>query len=165
MQRLNGRLETEVATRDPERLKLIDLYAWQNDRYDDEDNLLFGDYEIPRDSKASEEQLTPSDTDIADQASCDSLGRCATLEYALNIICHDLPGGHPSTLMQGLVANELLEAVNPWLDSPAALLTDEEILDAAVVPEPNSTLMLGSALGVLALLRSVAAKRRAGYAA
>jgi len=154
MARLNGRLETEVAVRvgAGKVIELVDLYAWSSHRYDAEENLLFGEYAIPRDSKASLDQTTPG---TPGEGPCDSQGNCATLEYALNLVAHDTPGGHPGTLMQGLIANEILAAVNPWLDTPVAPLTDEEILAAAaVVPEPNATLSLPVAIGVLAALRS-----------
>jgi hypothetical protein len=154
MARLNGRLETEVALRAGEgkAIELVDLYAWSSYRYDAEENLLFGGYAIPRDSKASLDQTTPG---TPGEGPCDSQGNCATLEYALNLVAHDTPGGHPGTIMQGLIANEVLAAVNPWLDTPVAPLTDDEILGAAaVVPEPGATLSLGIAIAALAALRS-----------
>ncbi|MBW2417084.1 MAG: PEP-CTERM sorting domain-containing protein [Deltaproteobacteria bacterium] len=164
MRQLDGRLETELATRDQARVKLIDLYAWESERYDGGDQFQFGGYEMARDSKASEEQLTPEGTDSAGSEPCDSIGRCATLDYALNLVCHDEPGGHPGTLMQGLIANEVIAAVNPWLDSEIAPFTDEELLVAAV-PEPGSTLLMGTALGVLAALRAAKTRRRGRSAA
>jgi hypothetical protein len=82
----------------------------------------------------------------------------------LNLVAHDTPGGHPGTLMQGLIANEILAAVSPWLDTPVAPLTDEEILAAAaVVPEPSATLSLAVAIGVLAALRARKRSRRGAW--
>ncbi len=145
MQQLNARLTAEVALRANPSLKLVDFYAWQSSRYDINGDFMFAGYTIAPDSKASLSQTVPGVS-----GPCDSAGNCATLAYALNLVAHDMPGGHPGTIMQGLIANEFLNAINPWLGTPISLLTDNEILGIAAVPEPGSAMLLGTGLILMA---------------
>ncbi len=155
MDRMNYLIAVEVRRRGDPNLVAVSFYDWESERTDGEGNLLFGGYAIPGDSKASLDQTVPEGA-----GPCDSAGNCATLDYALNLVAHDEPGGHPGTIMQALIANEFLEAVNPWLDSPVAILTDEEVLEAAAVPEPGATVQLVTSLVCLAGLASSRRVRR-----
>jgi hypothetical protein len=100
-----------------------------------------GDYVIPMGSSAS-----LLDTTFPGQPGtslCTSHGFCATRDYAENFSVED--GLHPSTVIQGLLANEAIAALNGLLDpgDQMALLTDQEII-AAAVPEPAADPCEGS---------------------
>ncbi len=131
MAQLNTRLDTEIADRviAGQDISVVDMYDWGAARYDADSNILIGPYIIPSDSKAQLSQTISTGTSGA--GPCDSVGRCSTIAYSLNLVCHDTPGGHPGTVMQGLIANEVLEVLNTLLFTPVALLSDDEIIEAA----------------------------------
>ncbi len=128
---INARLTVEVAARAAlgQEIKIIDMWAFENDpdRFDESGNLLIGPFALAPDSKASLDQTTGL-RGKAPGAPCTAGNRCSTLEYTLNMVCHDEPLGHPGTILQGLLANEVLKAINPWLTTPVELLSDTEII-------------------------------------
>lgn len=129
----------------------IDLWAWTTDpsRFNEDGNLVFAGYEIVPGTASTLAQTIPAGSAPAG-APCDSAGNCATLAYALNFAAHD--GLHPSTIIQGLMANEFLQAMNDSYGTSYALLTEQEILSAAV-PEPGSTALVLAAIAALAASR------------
>lgn len=61
-------------------------------------------------------------------------------------------GIHSNTIIQGLIANEIIDALNSNYGHQIAPLSDAELLELAGVPEPHISLLLG--LGVLAVCKS-----------
>ncbi len=96
-------------------------------------DLRMGPFKIPFDSVASLDDTVPEGTPFA--GPCDSLGNCATLEYARNFIASD--NIHPNTVVQGLIANEALKALNTRIKPPIHLLSDIEIILAATLQQQN----------------------------
>lgn len=92
-----------------------------------------GPFKIPFDSVASLDDTVPEGTPFA--GPCDSLGNCATLEYARNFTASD--NLHPNTVVQGLIANEALKALNTRIKPPIPLLSDIEIILAATLQQQN----------------------------
>lgn len=128
-------------------IHLVNFWRWGDDpnRVDENENILIGGHVIPRDSEATLAMTLPAGTPGA--GPCDSKGNCASYEYALNAIASD--SIHPNTIMQGLNANEFLRYLNDIRGLDIPLLTDQEIISAAV-PEPGTGLLLGIGLALLA---------------
>lgn len=143
----NARLVAEAAILG---VPVFDMFDWVDDpgRVSGTD-LNFAGHTIPQASEATLAQAMLDPTPGV--RPCDSLGNCATKDYALNFTASD--GIHPNTIVQGLIANEFLEAVNPLLASPIALLSDAEIL-AAAVPEPGIATLLAFGVGGWILART-----------
>lgn len=84
-----------------------------------------------------------------------SFGLCAGPEHARYATAED--GIHPNTVIQGLMANEIIAALNRALDLDIAPLRDYEILKLAgyptEIPLPASVWLFGSALAGLGILR------------
>ena len=92
---------------------------------------------------------------------------CASRDYALNFWLHDEV--HPSTIVQGLMANDFIRAVNLHLGTEIAPLSDLEILENAstFVPEPGAWLSWTAVVAALGLawrrsLRRCRASRNLG---
>ncbi len=126
---LDARVEAEVAARAAagQEIKMVDMWGFEDERYDESGNLQIGPFIIPAGSKATYDQ-TVGPRIAEPGAPVDSARHFSTLECTGNLGCHDTPGGHPGTILQGLIANEILKVVNPWLTTPIALLTDTEII-------------------------------------
>jgi hypothetical protein len=149
----NGELATLTTTLGA---TLYDQWAWTTDpaRVDPMGNLLFAGHVIPQSSVATLAQTIPEGTPGA--GPCDAAGNCGTLAYALNFIASD--NLHPNTVVQGMLANAFLTEVNPFLDTPVALLTDEEILalasGSAAVPTlgPLAVVLLAAGLAGIGIV-------------
>ena len=76
------------------------------------------------DSAATEDDLVAQGT--AGTGPCNSAGQCAAPSHADHYRAED--GLHPNTLVQGLIANQVIEALNDRYDTGIELLTDDEIL-------------------------------------
>jgi phospholipase/lecithinase/hemolysin len=148
----NGRLIEGAAERG---YRIVDWFGWQNDpnRVDALGNLLVGDLIIHPDA-ASAADLVPAGTPGA--GACNSQGMCAGPTHALHRTVED--GIHPNTIVQGLMANEILAALNAELGENIPLLTDNELIalsgaPVSDVPLPAGAWLFGSALLGLAGLR------------
>lgn len=148
----NSRLIEGAATRG---FAIVDLFGWGDDpgRYDALGNLSVGDLLILADA-ASTADLVPAGTPGA--GACNSQGMCAGPHHALHSISED--GIHPNTIMQGLVANAVLAALNAELNLDIALLSDDELIrlsgaPVSEVPLPAGFGLFGAALLSLRLLR------------
>jgi len=103
---------------------VVDLWGWTDDpgRVNAQGNVRVGDLVVVANSEA---------TDPADLASngigpCNSAGNCATLSHTKKYLAED--GLHPNTIIQALIANEVLKAMNSAYGTGIPLLTDDEIL-------------------------------------
>jgi hypothetical protein len=116
-------------------LGVVDLFA---DSFGAQDpvagTISVGGLTFPLDSIAALADTVPEAL-AAPGAPCDSQGRCATVAYAA---AFSLDGAHPGTLVQGLMANEFLLALNDLRGTSIPLLTDAELF-AAAVGEPSTT--------------------------
>jgi lysophospholipase L1-like esterase len=162
IQHYNGELATLLGTLG---VTFFNQWEWTLDlaRIDVNGDLHYGGYVIPDGSSATLAQTIPSGSPNA--GPCKSTGDCATPAYVLNAIADD--GLHPNTVMQGLLANEFLTVLNPFLGSPIPLLSDDEVLEAAapgtamvevpmLAPGPLLVLAAGLAgLGALGLRRRI----------
>jgi hypothetical protein len=122
----------------------VDLFGWTDDpgRVNPDDSVNIGDLIIELESEA-----TMTDLGIDGSGPCNTEDLCALESHAMNYISED--GLHPNTTIQGLIANEILAALNESYGYEVALLTDEEILTVAgvsAVPIPTAAWLFGSAL-------------------
>jgi hypothetical protein len=135
-QLLVGAAERGVAT--------VDLFGWAEDSsiVDEQGNVTIGGLFIELGSAASPGDLGPEGT-----GPCNSLGECATEQHANNYIAED--GLHPNTVIQGLIANEVIGTLNEYYGYSINSLNDEEILSVAgvtTVPVPAAAWLFASAL-------------------
>ncbi len=131
----------------------VNGYGWFSDpsRVDASGSISVGNLVIPPGPPASAADLSPTGA-----GPCNSAGECATPSHALHFTAED--GIHPNTIIQGLIANEIIDALNSNFGHQIAPLSDTEILELAGVPEPHISLLL--VFGVLALRRSTSSSRR-----
>lgn len=114
-------------------------------------NLLIGDQVIPADSAARMADLVLASS--AEHGPCSGNGElCAGALYALTFWTHEY--AHPNTIVQGLMANDFLALVNEQFGLEIPLLSDEEILDNALVPEPSGAMGLLLVAALLGRLTS-----------
>jgi len=108
----------------------VDLFGFARDpaRSRPDGSIVIGDRVIPFDSAATDADLVPRGTPGA--GACNSKGRCAGPQHVLRYRAED--GLHPNTVIQGLMANEVLKALNAAYGAGIELLTDEEILALTV---------------------------------
>jgi hypothetical protein len=114
-------------------------------------NLLIGDQVIPTDSAARMADLVPASS--AEHGPCASNAElCAGANYALTFWTHE--HAHPNTIVQGLMANDFLALVNEQFGLEIPPLSDQEILDNALVPEPSGAMGLVLVAALLGWLTS-----------
>jgi hypothetical protein len=129
----NGQLEIEARR---QGALFVNLFQSLQYRYAIDDELKIGELSIPFDSIAKMAQLVPPSA--AEHGSCAAnASLCASRNYALNFWLHDRV--HPNTVAQGLMANDFIAALNLELGAGIDPLSDEEILENALVPEPGGS--------------------------
>jgi hypothetical protein len=103
---------------------IVDLWGWAEDpgRVNAQGNVRVGDLVVIANSKATD----PADLAPDGIGPCNFSGNCATLSHTKKYIAED--GHHPNTIIQALMANEVLKAMNIAYSAGIPLLTDEEIL-------------------------------------
>lgn len=134
-----GAAERGVAT--------VDMFGFSldTDRTNPDGSVNIGNLVIAQDSIATEDDLSPEGEGL-----CNSFGECALPSHALNFVAED--GIHPNTAIQGLIANQVIDALNTNYGYNVALLTDAEILSltgVSEVPVPPAMALFVSAIGLL----------------
>ncbi len=132
---LQGAADRGIAT--------VDLFGYNSDpdRVNEDGAITIGDLIIELDTAASAADISAEGT-----GPCNSLG-CATESHANYYLADD--GLHPNTIVQALIANQIIDALNSHYGHSIALLSDEEILAVAgisAVPVPAAAWLFGSAL-------------------
>lgn len=115
---------------------IVDLFAYRNDpqRVNANDEVLIEGWVIPQNSVAQTSDLLATGA-----GPCNSAGLCARPSHGQKFIAED--GRHPNTIIQGLMANEIIAGLNSAYGAGIAPLTDVEILDAAgMAPFPAGCL-------------------------
>lgn len=142
-----GALERGIAT--------VSLYDWTNDpnRVDENGFVQVGGLLIEPGTVADGDDIS-----VDGDGACNAEGLCALDSHALNFTAED--NRHPNTIIQGLIANEVISVLNSSYGHNIALLSDDELLGLAgitAVPVPAAAWLFGSALIGLA-----GVKRRKG---
>jgi hypothetical protein len=109
---------------------MVDLWGWIDDpgRLDAQGNIQVGELLVLANTEATD----PTDLAPDGVGPCNSSGDCATLLHSTKYIADD--GLHPNTIVQALMANEVLKAMNSAYGAGIALLSDEEILELVSIP-------------------------------
>jgi lysophospholipase L1-like esterase len=125
----NNRIRDEAQQRG---IPTIDVWAFNQDpvrTHPTTGETYIGGYTIPVDSVADADDAVPAGTPGSGvMGACRTDGRCGTLATTLNYVADD--GLHPGSIAQGLVANEIIKALNMYFGYSIASLSDNEILDA-----------------------------------
>ena len=111
-------------------IAVVDLFGFATDRArsNADGSVTIAGNVLTIDSAATADHLVPADT--AGAGACNSSGRCAGPGHADHYRAED--GLHPNTLIQGLIANQVLKAINEHYDLDLALLSDDEIVALTV---------------------------------
>ena len=136
MARHNDALTAAMSERGIPVTDLIGNIFVNSERYDAEARVLsVGEHSIEIDSIASVTDLLPAGHPIA-TGPClffDGSQWCSTPQYNLTFLVHDAT--HPTTVVQGLMANEFLAAIRQAFGFDLSPLSDDEILlNAGVAP-------------------------------
>lgn len=113
-------------------------------------DITVGGLVIPFGSTASAADIGPG----GDGVFCTAEGLCPLDSHANFYIAED--GIHLNTLMQGQLANEIIQQLNDNFGHDVALISDAELLGlvgVTPIPVPGAVWLLGSALALLAGLR------------
>ncbi|HUH36606.1 MAG TPA: SGNH/GDSL hydrolase family protein [Spongiibacteraceae bacterium] len=129
----------------------VDMWSWTLDdgRLNPDGSVNIGDLIVEPDSVAS-----AADLSLTGSGACNASGLCATSTHATKLLAED--GTHPNTAIQGLMANQILAALNASYGYNVALLSDAEIVSLTgytAVPVPAALWLFGSALLALAGIR------------
>ena len=141
---VNEILKVEAAARG---VVVIDLLEWTTagDHVDPETgNINVGHVEVEYGSAAF--WLADTSTE-GDGEFCTFEGRCPLDSHATKFLSED--GMHLNTMMQGLLANEFITALNDNFGHDIELISDRELLNlagVAAVPVPAAVWLFGSAL-------------------
>lgn len=127
---------------------VVDIFGWNEDpgRVNPDGSVNIGNLTVDMSAAASAADLSADGT-----GPCNDLGMCATESHALYGSAED--GLHPNTLIQGLIANQIIAALNDNYGYGIAELSDQEILSVAgvsAVPVPAAAWLFASGLVGLA---------------
>jgi hypothetical protein len=103
----------------------VDVYAWiyDPDRYDNNGNLVIGDLVIDPFARAGAEDLVAQGAlGLPSDSQGNFPGPTHAEKFGADIY------GHPNTPPSGLIANEVLAAMNQYYETDIPLLTDKEIM-------------------------------------
>lgn len=108
----------------------VDTFGWNTDttRVDSNGTVSIGHLQITQGSKATEADIGPDGT-----GPCDTSG-CALPSHANHFSADD--GLHPNTIIQALIANQIIATLNSAYDRNIAPIRDAEILALVGVPLP-----------------------------
>ena len=166
---INSILIAGVASRKAsgQNIATVDLWGWARDpndphHYNADGSVQIGDLTIMPGAVSTDPlagDLVPAGTPGASTTLCNAQGMCATKQNAAKLTTEPQP--HPNTLIQALLANQIIDALNLNFGTGVARLTDHEILAipqyTPEVPVPAAAWMFGSGLLALAGM----ARRRA----
>lgn len=147
-----------------QHIAMVDLWGWTQDpdRYNADGSVNIGGVSIFPTSVSTDPlagDLVPYGTPGSSTTLCNAQGLCATKQNATHFYTEPQP--HPNTLIQALLANQIIDALNENFGAGIARLSDEEILAipqyTPEVPLPATAWLFGS--GVMGLL-GVAQRRR-----
>lgn len=114
----NAILEAGAAERG---IPMVDLFGFEQN---EDGSIDIGGLHIPQDSIATEADLVAAETVGAGK--CRSDNRCAGPSHKEKYIADD--GLHPNTIVQGLIANQVIYALNDGFGLAIAPLSESEIL-------------------------------------
>lgn len=108
----------------------VDLWGWTTEegRVNPDGSINVGGVQVTPGSAATEIDISASGV-----GPCNSEGLCALESHAQYYSAED--GLHPNTLIQGLIANEVIMALNNAYGHDIDTLTDQELLSVAGVSE------------------------------
>ncbi len=120
----NAYLRVGALSRNIPESAIVDLWGWTDEpgRLDAFGNVNVGDMLVLANTKATD----PADLSPDGAGPCNSSGNCATLSHSSKYIADD--GLHPNTIIQALIANEVLQGLNNAYNAGIPLLSDDEIL-------------------------------------
>lgn len=148
---VNARLEVEAAAKG---VVVLDLLEWSfsGDNVNPETrDVTIGDVVV---EFASVADRTTDMSAEGDGVFCNFEGVCPLDSHASKYLAED--GIHLNTLMQGMLANEIIDAINGNFGYDIARLSDQELLDlvgVSQVPVPAAFWLFGSALISLAAIK------------
>ena len=129
MARHNAALTAAMTDRGIPVTDLVGNIFSDSERYDSEgQRMSVGEHVIDVDSVASITDLLPAGHPLA-TGPCQWLGGgkwCSTQQYNLKFLIHDAT--HPTTIVQGLMANEFIDTIRQAFGFVVTPLSDEEIL-------------------------------------
>ncbi|HSB97718.1 MAG TPA: hypothetical protein VLC91_14765 [Spongiibacteraceae bacterium] len=143
-----------------QNIATVDLWAWATDpndphHYNADGSVNIGGLTIEPTAVSKDPlagDLVPAGTPGASTTLCNAQGMCATQQNATHLYTE--PKTHPNTLIQALLANEIIDALNTNFGAGVARLSDSEILAipqyTSAVPVPAAAWLFAS--GVLGLL-------------
>ena len=128
----NASINAAIRTRAAELgVAVLDLYGFVDDprRITRREEVRVGPYRIPLTSVATASDLVAPDSPDASGPCQLVSGLCSTRQYNLNFLLHD--DVHPTTAINGLIANEFVSTVRRAYHIWLRKLSDREILAAA----------------------------------
>lgn len=166
---VNAILVAGIASRKAagQSIAMVDLWGWATDpndphHYNADGTVKIGGLTIAPGAVSTDPlagDLVPAGTPGASTTLCNAQGMCATQQNATRLTTEPQP--HPNTLIQALLANQIIGALNTNFGAGINPLSDSEILAipqyAPAVPVPGAVWLFGSALAGLV---GVARQRR-----
>lgn len=146
-----------------QNIAMVDLWGWTKDpndphHYNGDGSVNIGGLSILPTAVSTDPaagDLVPYGTPGSSTTLCNAQQKCATQQNATHMYTE--PETHPNTLIQALLANQIIDALNTNFGTGVTRLSDQEILAipqyAPAVPVPAAVWLFGSALLGLAGVR------------
>lgn len=152
-EQVNSNLQQAVATRaaNGKAIAMVDLWAWSTDPLDPHQRNPDGSFSVGgllvTNTAASREpaagDLAPAGSPGSSSTLCNASGYCATANHVMHFIADD--GLHPNTVVQAMMANQVIKALDTHFGENIPVLSDEEIealvpaIDSDLDGDPNKT--------------------------